>query len=353
MTLTHFLPPLAKDEERAACIGINPKGFHLRKPPEPAQLTEFVTSDEHLFETIHMGSAVVDDAAWRLSVDGLVERPYSINLEGLKALPSKSITAFHECYGSPLKPATENLLRVGNVRWTGVPLSALLARAQPQAGAAYVWSEGLDSGEFAGVSMDRYQKDLPIAKALSDEVLVAYAINGQTLRKERGGPVRLVVPGWFGTNSTKWLSKLSLQAVRAPGPFTTRWYNEKIQTNTGEVQRPVWGASPNALISAPADNSVVKDDAVHVTGWAWSENGVVGVELSIDDGVSWQPAQVSPRIEFAWQRFEWTLRLTELNQRSIEIIVRATDLSGEVQPLREARNSAHRVTIIVQSAGAS
>lgn len=118
----------------------------------------------------------------------------------------------------PLVPADGNLWRVGNVRWTGVPLAVLLEHAQLETGATHVWSDGLDSGEFGGRTMNRYRKDLPISKALSREVLVAYEMNGAPLTRERGGPVRLVVPGWFGTNMTKWLCRLSVQDGRANSP---------------------------------------------------------------------------------------------------------------------------------------
>jgi DMSO/TMAO reductase YedYZ molybdopterin-dependent catalytic subunit len=96
------------------------------------------------------------------------------------------------------------------VGWTGVPLRALLKLAQPKPLVSYVWSDGLDSGVFAGVQAERYQKDLPLEDAMAMDVLLAYEINGKPLDKERGGPVRLVVPGWFGTNSTKWICHISL-----------------------------------------------------------------------------------------------------------------------------------------------
>ncbi|KAF5005013.1 hypothetical protein FDECE_8538 [Fusarium decemcellulare] len=215
-----------RGREREACVDIDPKGFYIRHPPVPHQLDSFITSDDGLFHTIHMGAAVVDVEKWLLVVDGMVERPFALTMEQLLKLPQTTITAFHECYGSPLKPPTSAVWRIGNVRWTGVRLVDILSLAKPRPEARFVWSEGLDYGTFGGVTADRYQKDLPMEKALGSEVLVAIAINGQPLKKERGGPVRLVVPGWFGTNMTKWLCRLTLQDKRASGPYITVFYNE-------------------------------------------------------------------------------------------------------------------------------
>src|SRR6478609_2323735 len=91
-----------------------------------------------------MGAAVVDDAKWLLVVDGLVRKPLALSLAQLEALPQTSVTSFHECYGSPLKPPTNNPWRIGNVVWTGVRLSTILAVAEPLPAARFVWSEGLD-----------------------------------------------------------------------------------------------------------------------------------------------------------------------------------------------------------------
>ena len=242
-----FEEPPREDEERNAFLNLNPPSFHLRHPPPPNELDSFITPDDLLFQTIHMGGAEVDSKKWRLVVTGMVERPFAITFEQLKSLPSKTITSFHECYGSPLVPPKNALWRIGNVTWTGVPLSALLHNAGVKPGACFVWSEGLDRGKFANIEADRYQKDLPLDKALSPEVIVAYEMNSQPLSRNRGGPVRLLVPGWFGTNSTKWLSKLSVQNRRAPGPFTTILYNEKYPQDDPTCEsRPIWKVQPNS-----------------------------------------------------------------------------------------------------------
>lgn len=336
-----FLPPLAPDAERAAVRGRTP-GFHLKPPPPPHGLGAALTHDGDLFETIHMGAVDVDPARWRLQVDGLVRQPFSIDLAGLRSLPATTLTAFHECFGSPLAPATGNLWRVGNVRWTGVPLATLLEHAGLDPRATHIWSDGLDSGVFGGRRMDRYRKDLPLAKALAPEVLVAYAMNDAPLRRERGGPVRLVVPGWFGTNMTKWLCRLSAQAGRADGPFTTDWYN-RAPPGGGEAREPVWAVEPNALITSPRPDEVVRAPTLTVRGWAWGERPVVAVEVSLDGGRAWQAAQVAPRREHGWQAFE--AMLLPAAHGSVQLVARARDAAGRTQALQGTRNAAHAVPV--------
>ncbi|KAK1980442.1 LOW QUALITY PROTEIN: Oxidoreductase, molybdopterin-binding domain-containing protein [Colletotrichum cereale] len=330
--------------EREACHTPDPDGFYIRHPPEPHLLDAFITPDDRLFQTIHMGAAVVDTAQWTLVVDGLVARPFALSLDQLKQLPPKSVTAFHECYGSPLTPPTTAARRIGNVTWTGVPLFDLLALARPLGEAAYVWSDGLDRGTFGGVAADRYRKDLPIGKARSPEVLVAYEMNGEPLSKERGGPVRLVVPGWFGTNMTKWLCRLSAQSKRADGPYTTTFYNEVDPTDPGgERTRPVWEVEVNSVITKPRPGSVLTATGVQVEGWAWCHEHV---SVSVDAGASWSGAEVKPRTDFEWQR--WSVVVDLMPGEHILM----ASASGQKQPLSGRRNHVHSVAVTVQNAPA-
>lgn len=339
-----------RDSEREALVRLQSKGFFIRPPPNPHELVDDITTDTCLFQTIHMGAPIVDANRWKLILDGLVNRPFSVDLGQLRQMPRESVISFHECYGSPLTDPVKNVWRVGNVEWTGVPLRYLLTIARLDvARGSFVWSDGLDSGTFAGVSTDRYQKDLPIDKALSPETLVAYGMNGKPLSTERGGPVRLVVPGWFGTNSTKWLCHLSVQGTRSPGPFTTVFYNElDPMDSSGVRKRPVWMVEPNSIIVRPRPGERFFSPAyVEVWGRAWGAEEIMRVDLSLDRGHTWSEVRVTPRRQFSWQTFCHKLFI---HRRGMHIIqARATDKSGVQQPLSKRRNHVPTVQIQVES----
>jgi DMSO/TMAO reductase YedYZ molybdopterin-dependent catalytic subunit len=337
----------AEGSERHALVAISPRGFYIRHPPKPHILNDFITPDDLLFHTIHMGVAVVDPHKWTLIVTGLVKNPFALSLDQLKRLPQKSITSFHECYGSPIKPPVEAVWRIGNVVWTGVPLAYLLSLASPLPEARFVWSDGLEQGSFHGVTADRYQKDLPLDKAQSAEVLIAYKMNGEPLTKERGGPARLVVPGWFGTNSTKWLCRLTLEDKRAEGPYTTTFYNEiDPEDPEGIKKRPVWEVEVNSIIVQPEPEALLVGPKVAIEGWAWCFEAVTNVHISFDDGENWTAAKVETRKDFSWQK--WKIEL-DLPCGSYSVMARAESASGQIQPLSRRRNHVHVISFSVSA----
>lgn len=334
---------------RDALTAVDPRGFYIRQPPKPHELDQDVTDDAQLFQTIHMGSAVVDEEKWILVLDGMVDSPLSISLAQLKSMTRTNITAFHECYGSPILPPIHALWRIGNVKWTGVRLADLIRLARPKTGASYVWSQGLESGAFANVTAEYFEKDLTIQKALRPEVLVAYEINGEPLDKNRGGPVRLVVPGWFGTNSTKWLCRLTLQDQRATGPFTTKFYNEIDPGDpSGMTMRPVWMVEPNSMIVRPKPEEAISVQHVEIWGRAWGCEEIECVDISVDDGHTWiSPADVhlEGRKSYEWQLFRAKV---SLDRKGIShLIARARDTSGNQQPMSGRRNHVHRVKVYI------
>jgi len=313
-----------------------------------SRLTSFVTPTEDVFVVAHMGIARIDVDAWRLAVGGLVDRTLTLTHAELRALPSRTVTSFIECYGNPVEPDVPTR-RVGNVVWRGVALRDLLVHAGVSARATHVWLEGADSGTFAGVHSDRYVKDLPLATVLErDDVLVAWEMNDAPLTAEHGFPARAVVPGFFGTNSVKWLTRVTLADARPESLFTTTLYNRKAQRDGVSVMEPVREADVHSLIVSPGDgDTVVRGDDVAIAGWAWSAWPVARVEVSVDGGARWRDASLEARREgHAWQRFAVDWRAESPGEHRIQC--RATDARGRTQPPRHGRNRIHEVTITVE-----
>ncbi len=293
-----------------------------------------------MFVLAHLGipSLLRDD--WSLSVTGMTATPLVLRFDDLAGFQDRRITAFHKCAGNPTKPAEPTPDRVSNVVWRGIRLRDVLARAGCDPSATHVWADGYDSGSFEGVAVAKYQKDLPIDKALRDDVLLAFEINGAPLSAHRGGPVRLVVPGWYGTNSVKWVRALHLADRRANGPFTTTWYND---TDAFGIRRPVWAVAPDSAIVTPATGDKIDAGALTVSGWSWGEHEIARVDLSTDGGARWAPATLSPRVDKSWQGFSAQLRID--SSGPVRIISRATDVRGDVQPMSGARNASVAVEV--------
>jgi DMSO/TMAO reductase YedYZ molybdopterin-dependent catalytic subunit len=251
------------------------------------------------------------------------------------------VTSIHQCAGSPMQPS-EPSQRACNVTWAGARLADVLAGCGPGAAAAYVWSTGADFGEFGGISVDAYVKDLPIERVRSD-VLIAYEMNGAPLLPEHGFPARLVVPGFYGTNSVKWLTRLTLAEKRASSPFTTRWYNDPTPDGNGRTT-PVWSIAPQSVIVAPTPNENVEAAReVEIWGWAWADGGVREVQVTVDDGVTWRPATLEPASGRAWQRFAMLWRAKQSGAATLGS--RATSTAGNVQPATAWRNAVYRVPV--------
>jgi DMSO/TMAO reductase YedYZ molybdopterin-dependent catalytic subunit len=317
------------------------RGFYGRIPSEPHNLTDRITPTRGCIVLCHLGVLEVasgDD--WKLDIAGLVEKPSTFSLVQLKRLPKTEIVSVHQCAGSPLAP-DEPTQRVCNVRWAGVRLDYLLELVGVERTAKFLWSHGADSGEFGGIECGHYVKDLPLSRA-TDDVLLAYEMNGTELLPEHGYPLRLVVPGFYGTNSVKWLRKMELRSERASGVFTTKWYNDLEPDGT---IRPVWEVAPQSVIVSPSPGLQLKrDDRVQVWGWAWADVGVAAVELSADEGLTWQRCPLEAAPGRSWTKFvcDWTVQ-----SECTGLVSRATSRSGDCQPPSGRRNAFYRVPISV------
>jgi sulfane dehydrogenase subunit SoxC len=316
----------------------------------PHQTVDRVTATDDLFVLAHLGVPRIDPVHWSLTIDGLVQHPLTLTLEALKARSKTVIEAVHQCCGSPMEP-TVPTRRVSHVRWGGVDLAALLADAGISPEARFLWSYGLDGGDFAGTQCDWYLKDLPLDRLQAGGVLLAYELNGAPLPVEHGFPVRLVVPGYYGTNSVKWLWRLQLADRRAEGMFVSKLYNDTLdaaEVAAGQpARRPVWAVAPESIIVAPEPDAVVaRGEPVEIWGWAWSFRGVARVEISTDGGATFRTATLEPRHGWSWQRFSLSWR-PEMSGETL-LSARAFDANGAGQPADGARNAIHTVTVEVR-----
>jgi DMSO/TMAO reductase YedYZ molybdopterin-dependent catalytic subunit len=320
---------------------LDPQGFFRRLPLAAHQLRDRVTRVEDVIVLCHLGVPRLEIDDWSLTIDGLVEHACTFGFAELKHYPKAEITSVHQCAGSPLQPY-EPSQRVCNVIWGGARLSDVLATCKPKPRARYVWSTGADSGEFGGVSVAAYVKDLPIDRVSAD-VLVAYEMNGAPLAAEHGFPARLVVPGFYGTNSVKWITRLTLAETRAGSPFTTRWYNDA-GADGGTL--PVWSIAPQSVIVAPAPGTKVELlKQLEIWGWAWADGGVRSVEVTIDGDVR-QLALLEPSVGRAWQRF--ALPWTPSCRGTAVLASRATSFDGRSQPLAGRRNAIYDAAVQVR-----
>lgn len=310
---------------------------------KPAELTARVTPTSGLFVLAHLGIPDVPADDWSLQIDGLVRNAISLNFSELLERPKVVVETVHQCAGSPLNPEVPTR-RIANVRWGGVDLALLLAEAGVSEQASYLWSYGLDHGKFAGVAQDHYLKDMPLARLMEGDVLIAYELNDEPLPVEHGYPARLVVPGFFGTNSVKWLSHLHLADHRASSLFTTRFYNDTVSGS--EATRPVWEILPESVFVSPAPGSEMSVEDNEIWGWAWSSCAVQRLEVSTDGGEIWNDAELEPRSNRAWQRFSYNW--SQRRPGFYELRCRATDIKGETQPLDGARNAIYTIAVTIE-----
>lgn len=296
-----------------------------------------ITPNELFFVRNHTTTPLIDVDTWRLRLWGTgLRRVTEYGYRDLLAMPSETLTAFIECAGNGRRLFTEQqgqpvhgiswrLGAVGVARWRGVRLATLLERSGLKPEAVAVMATGLDADYIEdGVNHGRVRRPLPLAKAM-DDVLVAYEMNGRPLPPDHGFPARLVVPGWVGIASIKWLGDIEVSTEPLSSPWTTRFY----RTAAGEPLREVvvksafeleWGAR-------------LETGRTHVLhGRSWSGHGAVTrVEFSADLGATWHPVSLIGRPSaHGWAR--WTVSWTPTIRGEHRLLARATDASGAVQP---------------------
>ncbi|MBV9774695.1 MAG: sulfite oxidase [Gemmatimonadetes bacterium] len=287
----------------------------------------------------------VDAGTWRLRVGGEVATPLSLARSDLEALPRASVSVTLECAGNgrnlmtPIPPGTPwGLGAVSTAGFAGVRLRDVLERAGPTAAAVEVLFEGADRGiPDEGDREEPFARSLPLDVALGGDALLAWEMNGEPLTGEHGFPLRLVVPGWYGMASVKWLVSIRLLAEPFRGAFQTERYVYRGEAGIPDGT-PVSRIRVRSLIASPADGDRVPLGPVEVRGTAWSGIAPVErVEVSTDGGATWAEAALGDA-PGPYAARTWRLAWLPPRRGEFRVMARATDGAGNVQPAAPVAN---------------
>ncbi len=316
---------------------------------------------------VHYDIPAVDASGWRLRIDGSVRRPLTLTLDDVQARPAVTRPVTMECAGngrarlSPRAVSQPWLLEaVGTAAWTGTPLWPLLEEAGIADEAVEVVFVGLDRGVEGGVDQ-RYARSLSVAEARREEVLLAWAVNGQPLPPQHGFPLRLLVPGWYGMTSVKWLERITVVTRPFDGYQQVRAYRYRLLPE--EPGEPVTRIAPRSLLVPPgipdflSRQRLLELGPCRLEGRAWSGWGpIVDVQVSVDGGRTWEAAELAdPPAAHAWQA--WSSTWHPQAPGTYELCCRATDATGRQQPTQPqwnlggyADNDVQRVKVTVTPA---
>jgi sulfane dehydrogenase subunit SoxC len=294
---------------------------------------------------IHFDIPAIDPDSWRLRVGGRVRRPLQLSLEALRSLPERTIAVTLECAGngrarlSPRPLSQPWLLEaVSTAEWTGTPLVTVLEQAGLAEDAVELVFSGADRGVQGGEEQD-YARSLTVAEATRPDVLLAYEMNAEPLEPQHGFPLRLIVPGWYGMTSVKWLT--TIEAVAQPFEGYQQAVAYHYQRDEEDPGEPVDRIRVRALMVPPGIPDfftrarIVAAGRQALSGRAWSgEGAVTRVEVDVDG--HWSDARLDPPLgQHAWRgwSFAWDATAGEH-----ELACRATDAAGNAQPLEQPWN---------------
>jgi len=315
----------------------------------PAALAEGpLTATDAFYVRGHGAVPELDPVDFRLRVDGLVERELELSLPTLReAFREREVTVTLQCAGNRRAgliairdipgEAPWGAGATGTATWTGVALGDVLAVAGPLPGAGHAGFDGADLCPEAKPAQ-RYGGSIPLDKARRPEVLLAWAMNGEPLLPVHGAPLRVIVPGYIGARSVKWLERIELRAQPWQGYFQHVVYRllpEDGAPGPG-AGMPLGLVALNADVLAPADGDTVGAGPVEIRGYAFAggERHVGRVDVSLDGGASWSQAELLDDLgRWAWR--QWRIS-ADLATGEHEVVVRAWDSSAATQPEYEA-----------------
>jgi DMSO/TMAO reductase YedYZ molybdopterin-dependent catalytic subunit len=304
-------------------------------------LRSWVTPTPWFFVRNHFNVPSAEPATWKLRVHGLVERPMDWTLDDLASLPERTVFCTMECAGngrSFLQPSVPGVQwgagAVGHAEWTGIPVRLLLEKAGVKPEASHVVFWGADQGtESDHPHIMNFARSLPLAKALDLDTLIVTRMNGEDLEPIHGFPIRLMVPGWYGVASVKWLTQIEVIDRAFDGYYQTKKYIIHQSNKNGQQTIPVGPMAVKSEILRPASGSGLGMGTNRLFGVAWAgEQAVSRVEVSTDGGRSWNAAElIGLRAPYSWTLWEYLWEVAIPGEYSL--LSRAVSAGGQVQPV--------------------
>ena len=337
-------------------------------------LDQEITPVDSFFMRNHgtLPDAPSDPDKWVLSIGGEVNKPMQITLGELKSrFPVQSARMLLECAGngrsSFVPPARGNQWSTGAVGcadWKGVRLADVLKAAELKPSAVYTANYGTDQHLSGDTSKPTLSRGVPIGKAMDENTLIVWEMNGKPLIGAHGAPLRLVVPGWVGSCSHKWLNRIDIRDKIHDGPGMTGFsYRVPLKpiipgSKGDDADTRILDAMPvRSLITSPGNGGKLAAGTreVAVRGWAWSsDKGIREVEVSRDFGLTWTKATLgTPKSKYDWVR--WNASLPVPSDGYYELWARATDGAGATQPFIAGNwnpqgygaNAYHRIAVLI------
>jgi DMSO/TMAO reductase YedYZ molybdopterin-dependent catalytic subunit len=307
-------------------------------------LDGFITPVDRFFVRGHFPIPQVDVKTWRLRIEGEVETLLELTYEELRQMESRTIAVTLECAGNGrafLTPAASGAQwergAVSTAEWTGVLLSEVLRRAVPKPCAHEIIFEGADRGEIKEPPRPggeiHYARSMPLEKA-NEDVLLAFKMNGQDLTPAHGAPLRLIVPGWYGMASVKWLTRIIASALPFNGYYQTIDYAYWERGLSVPTLVPITEMQVKSQIARPGFADAVRAGETYpVLGAAWTSVAEIArVELSTDGGETWQNTKLlGEPIRNAWRLWAYDWQVPTIPGK-VTLMARATDSLGRTQP---------------------
>ena len=353
VTLHVYSPPLARmntysitDLMRGEDVWVEERRMITSGPENSEMLLEnvhsWVTPNRLFFVRNHFDEPAIDMASWRLRIEGCVRRPREWTMQDLLALPQRSVFATVECAGNgrsflaaPMPGVQWGAGAIGHAEWTGVPLAIVLGQAELRPEALEIVFEGADRGTEADHPQPmQFARSLTLEKALDPDTLLVHRMNGEPLKPNHGFPLRLFVPGWYGVASVKWLRKIEAIDHVFEGYYQTVKYTVKRKSGRGTQSEVVGPMAVKSEFIRPASGAALGLGTNRLFGVAWAgEEAVAGVDVSIDGGRTWSPAQlIGPQAKYSWNMWEYLWEVAKPGD--YQLLSRAISTSGRIQPIQ-------------------